>query len=209
MSPRTETSYQRIRDERREQILQAALKLFAYKGLRATKISDIAAAAGISQGLIHHYFSSKESLYTAVAERAMVGGLRAVNEPPNRRASPWERLVSSCESMLEGITKYPEYLLVIVQCLINDDIPPETRDLITQYGRSFFSNVVQLIREGQSAGQVAAGDPDELAVVLIATLQGLVLTQFTGRIFTDAARPRAETVLRLLKGGENTHARPD
>jgi hypothetical protein len=57
MSPRTSLSNQKIRDERRGQILQVALKVFAYKGLAATKIAEIAAQACISQGLIHHYFT--------------------------------------------------------------------------------------------------------------------------------------------------------
>ena len=66
MSPRTSLSNQKIRDERRDQILHAALKLFAYKGLKATRIAEIAALANISQGLIHHYFICKEDVFTAV-----------------------------------------------------------------------------------------------------------------------------------------------
>ncbi len=59
MSPRKEEQNQQIRDERREEILQAALRVFARKGLVAAKITDIANAAGLSHGLIYHYFSSK------------------------------------------------------------------------------------------------------------------------------------------------------
>jgi AcrR family transcriptional regulator len=207
MSPRTVASNQRIRDERREQILRAALQVFAHKGLDATKISDIAAAAGISQGLIHHYFSSKQSVYTAVAERAMQGAMETLAEPTDPRSTPWNRLVATCERMLDGISRYPEYLLVIVQCLVNEDIPPETRALISQYGTSLFSHMVGLIREGQAAGQVVAGAPEELAMTFAAMIQGLVLTQFTRQMFVGDADPgqkgtvpSTETVLRLLKG---------
>jgi AcrR family transcriptional regulator len=48
MSPRSNLSNQKIRDERREQILHGALKVFAYKGFKATKISDIAAEVALA-----------------------------------------------------------------------------------------------------------------------------------------------------------------
>ena len=54
---------QKMKDERREQILSNALILFAAKGLSATKITDISAASGISQGLLYHYFESKEEIH--------------------------------------------------------------------------------------------------------------------------------------------------
>ena len=206
MSPRNAEANQFIRDERREQILRAALKIFAAKGLKGTRISDIAAAAGISQGLIHHYYESKEQVYATIAERAMAGALQTLQQAPAENLSPWQRLTVICEKMLQGLTVYPEYLLVIIQCLVQDDIPAETRPLVSNYGKSIFSSLVQLIRDGQAAQQVAAGDPEQLALIFIAAIQGLALTQFTRSIFTGADNPAPEgelpptdVVLRLLK----------
>jgi len=54
---------QKMKEERREQILSNALMLYAKKGLSATKITDIASASGISQGLIYHYYRSKEEIF--------------------------------------------------------------------------------------------------------------------------------------------------
>ena len=64
MSPRTEESNQRIREEQRERILEAARMIFAHKGFTDTKMTDIAAAAGVSYGLAYHYFKDK---YTALS----------------------------------------------------------------------------------------------------------------------------------------------
>ena len=209
MSPRTEVVNKRIRDERREQILLAAVRVFAHKGLSATKITDIAAAAGISQGLIHHYFDSKESVFTAAAELAIVSGMDAtIAAIESTDQQPWDRLVAIYEKWLESINSKPQYdhLLMIVQCLINEDIPPGTRELVAKHGHTLFLNFVQLIRDGQAAEQIIAGHPEELAFIFISTIQGLVLTQLTRQIFSNdpdypqsGAMPRAETVLRLLK----------
>src|SRR5579883_985671 len=54
--PRTEEANQRIREERKEQVIWAAAQVFARKGLSDTRIVDIAAAAGISHGLAYRYF---------------------------------------------------------------------------------------------------------------------------------------------------------
>ncbi len=54
---------------RREQLLAVALDLFAERGVRGTAVRDIAQAAGITEGLIYHYFPSKSALLQAVMER--------------------------------------------------------------------------------------------------------------------------------------------
>src|SRR5579871_543324 len=45
-------------EERREQLIDTALRVFAEKGWDATSIPDLARAAGVAQGLMYHYFSN-------------------------------------------------------------------------------------------------------------------------------------------------------
>lgn len=56
------------RRDRREDILTASLHLFAEKGFHGTSMRDIARAAGITEGLIYHYFASKRDLFRAIIE---------------------------------------------------------------------------------------------------------------------------------------------
>jgi TetR/AcrR family transcriptional regulator len=53
----------------RSAILDAALALFADKGFHGTTMREIAVKAGISQGLLHHHFGSKDGLWKAVGDR--------------------------------------------------------------------------------------------------------------------------------------------
>jgi AcrR family transcriptional regulator len=69
MSPRNEEQNEMIKDERREQILSAALREFATRGFAATKISDIVARGRMSHGLVYHYFKSKEELLVSLSKR--------------------------------------------------------------------------------------------------------------------------------------------
>jgi AcrR family transcriptional regulator len=61
--PRTEQQYDAMRSATKEKIKAAGLQLFAYKGLAATSIQDIASLADISVGLMYHYYKSKEDVY--------------------------------------------------------------------------------------------------------------------------------------------------
>jgi TetR/AcrR family transcriptional regulator, cholesterol catabolism regulator len=56
-------------ENRRDQLIDIALHVFAEKGWHATSIPDLAQAAGIAQGLMYHYFRNKEELLQAVIER--------------------------------------------------------------------------------------------------------------------------------------------
>jgi AcrR family transcriptional regulator len=67
-SERPPTARQRQAAARREQILKAALKLFAAQGFDATSTRQIAREVGIAEGLIFHYFPTKASLLAAILE---------------------------------------------------------------------------------------------------------------------------------------------
>ncbi len=61
---------QEERSERsRQQILDAALKLFSHNGYGATGVRDIAEAAGLSKGNVYHHFADKESIFRALLDR--------------------------------------------------------------------------------------------------------------------------------------------
>src|SRR5215217_6740993 len=53
-------------EERRRAILDAAVRVFARKGAHATRVGDIAAEAGVSHGLLYHYFRSKEDVLETI-----------------------------------------------------------------------------------------------------------------------------------------------
>jgi len=62
MAPKTKEQFAKIREDRKEEILNAALELFANQGVSHATMQDIARKAGISKGLIYNYFTSKEDV---------------------------------------------------------------------------------------------------------------------------------------------------
>jgi AcrR family transcriptional regulator len=69
--------------QRRTELLQVGLKLFARQGYHATSIRKIAHAAGVTEGLIYHYFSSKEDLLKKIVENSIQDNHILELEPPS------------------------------------------------------------------------------------------------------------------------------
>lgn len=74
MSPRVAADHrEQYRQDRREMIMDAAVKVFGEKGFAGAAVADIAAAAGIAKGTVYLYFPSKEEIFTAIlSERSFL-----------------------------------------------------------------------------------------------------------------------------------------
>jgi AcrR family transcriptional regulator len=83
------------KDERREQIITAARPLLSTRPYDEVSLTDIADAAGVTRGLLHHYFGSKRDLYLAIVRDAFRVPLFPVPEdvPGLRSTEVWERSV--------------------------------------------------------------------------------------------------------------------
>lgn len=73
MSPRTPHQQASIRQRSRSNLLATALELFASRGYHDTTMADLAQSAGVSKGLIYHYFSGKKELLAALIEEGFNG----------------------------------------------------------------------------------------------------------------------------------------
>src|SRR5215469_13844229 len=89
--PRTEEANQRIREEQRAKILEAALTVFAHKGMEAT-IAEVATAAEVSYGLVYRYFVSKEALLSELIEKVLRDSLKILEGALGLPGTPGERL---------------------------------------------------------------------------------------------------------------------
>jgi AcrR family transcriptional regulator len=93
-------------DERREQILSTARALFAERPYGEVSTIEIADAAGVTRGLLHHYFGTKRSLYLEVV-RELVGSpvldvLEAITTAPEQPPRSWEDSVALWMDVIEA-----------------------------------------------------------------------------------------------------------
>lgn len=187
MSPRTPEKMQQIREERQAQILEAALELFADKGLHDTKVSEIAARAGVSQGTVYWYFDSKEALFEAAFMSqfdALVEPILAVVEDEER--SPSQKLMAIAQTSINLFGASTEIAFVMLQVMATQEVARILTHDIQEYYDQFEAVITPLFEE--------LGDPDPVATTsaYIALLDGLMLQCLLGPDWFDRDRVVAQ-----------------
>jgi AcrR family transcriptional regulator len=92
--------------DRREQLLQAALRIAARGGITTVSLADVTAEAGVSVGLLYHYFSTKEDLLAAAVDRAADTLLAALDDGP--ASEPFDQALALLHAYLQYVQDHPE-----------------------------------------------------------------------------------------------------
>ncbi len=143
-------------EERRNQLIDVALELFGQNGIEATRVSDIAREAGVAQGLLYHYFPSKDALLAAIVERE--GPLTLLNEllatPPDRPAR--ETLLDIATRIYELIQRRRPLLRLIVREVI---WKPEMLRFGMAVREQALEMLVRYLHSRVAAGELRPHDP--------------------------------------------------
>jgi TetR/AcrR family transcriptional regulator, regulator of autoinduction and epiphytic fitness len=174
VTPLNDHLLDQLRDERREQIKKAALKVFAHRGLIGTKMSMIAKEAGISQGLSYRYYSSKEELFIALVKDAMEETAKAFATLGIMQGSSTERIREFTLKMLDASNR--QSFMLIQQVQTSDEVPDKAKDIVEQYPTSsLIEQMLPIFIEGQEKGEFSKGDPAELLMLYFSVISGLML----------------------------------
>ncbi|MEV2219302.1 TetR/AcrR family transcriptional regulator [Nocardia vinacea] len=151
--------------ERREQILDAALRTIAERGYSATSIAELADAVGLSQGGLLHYFGSKEELFIAVLRKRDESDASALHG-------------SAPEAFIEVVRRNTEVpglieLFTHMQAAASDPTHP-AHDYMRQRYRLGIQAFSHALREMQTAGTLPVDiDTDSAATMFFALADGL------------------------------------
>jgi AcrR family transcriptional regulator len=159
---------------RRERLLDAALAVFVDKGVDGATVKDITAAAGVTQGLLYHYFDGKDALVLAILEeRGFLPELRRLLADPGDRAA---ELV--LPELAEGFRRLlAEHAELVALLFTAGHANPAVRA-----GLHRFVAEGQQLLAGYLAGRVAAGElrPHDSRAAAQLLLSSVALGQVTG-----------------------------
>lgn len=159
------------KEKRRQDILAAGLKVFTRKGYGAAKISDIAAEAGMSTGLMFHYFESKEKLYEELIKIGISGPMSMMEITYDEPIDFFEK---SAEQVLRYIQEQPQVANMFVlmnQAFLSEGIPQNVKEMLC--GFNIFNGTARIIEEGQRNKTIRDGNPYALAVAFWCAVQGI------------------------------------
>jgi TetR/AcrR family transcriptional regulator, fatty acid metabolism regulator protein len=100
--------------DRRRQILDAAVRVFARQGFHSCRVSDIADEAGVAYGLVYHYFSSKEQVMNELFMERWSLLLQAIEEADGQEISGRQKLDAVAGFIVDSYRHDPELMKVII-----------------------------------------------------------------------------------------------
>jgi TetR/AcrR family transcriptional regulator, fatty acid metabolism regulator protein len=100
--------------DRRRQILDAAVRVFARQGFHGCRVSDIADEAGVAYGLVYHYFRSKDEVLNLLFLERWNVLLEAISEVDRRDIPPREKLHAIASFIVESYRHDPDLMKVII-----------------------------------------------------------------------------------------------
>lgn len=182
-----------IQDQRRSQILNAAIQLFDEHGYSNTKITDISEKAEISKGLVYRYFESKEAILYALRSHLTA----CINE-----CAEMVPAVEGIRTFTLRLLSYPYYeevppIRVFFSAIVRNEIRMSDSEnpINEDFGREYFG---KLFKRGQEEGEIKEGDPSSFGDIYWKYLLGSlsIMCQHDQR---TENHPDVEAVLGLFR----------
>ncbi len=164
-------------DQRRAQMLHAALVVISERGYADTRIADVAEHAGVSPALVIYYFKTKDQLLTEAMryyeDSWYAAGQRRLAELSSTAARMEEIVAMSClnEADPEPGSSWKLWLDFWAQAARN----PEVASVRQTSDERWRALIADLVRSGQEAGEFRDVDPAAFAISLTALLDGLTI----------------------------------
>jgi TetR/AcrR family transcriptional repressor of mexJK operon len=170
MTPRPD-----VKEERRGQILEAALKSFVRSGFHKTTMDEIAAELPFSKGLLYYYFNNKRDLFLALLDNWV-----------NTSISTWESLQTPGEDATTQICHSLEFGVQLIRSsmdLTRVELEfyselvrtPEVSEAFKQVFRVFRASLLEILEKGIQTQEFEPHNADALAAVLVGAYEGLAI----------------------------------
>jgi AcrR family transcriptional regulator len=181
--PKTRRKYspRRPREERREQLLDAALRVLDTGGFGGLSVEGIAREAGLAKTVVYDSFGGREPLLKALLDREQqraLAVLAAAMPQPPLPEDPRQVLTESLTALLEGVREHPETWRLIL--LPPEGTPPVVRTTVDRQRALLVSQLEPIVEWGLGLTGAPALDPELATHALVASIENairLTLTQ--------------------------------
>ena len=137
--------------DRRRQILDAAIRVFARQGFNACRVSDIAREANVAYGLVYHYFDSKDQVLNELFVERWSLLLQAIEEVDRQDVPAREKLDAVAGFIIDSYRHDPQLMKVII-IEVTRAANSFTRTHLAEI-RQAFDLIAKIVRDAQEAGE--------------------------------------------------------
>jgi len=163
-------------EQRRRDILRAAIQVFTEKGYHKAKMQDIASLAGVANGTVYRYYPSKRALATEIiGSRGATGFINSLKEGQYKNMAPEEFLRSIGQRYFGNLEeRLPLIRFRTSEAISNIEV---ARDYYQNLLQRLFTHLSDFVTEWQKKGVFKQGDPFILGLAFYGMLFGFLYTQ--------------------------------
>ena len=164
-----------VGDKRREEILNAATKVFADRGFAGTRMDDIVAESGLSKGLLYWYFKNKDALIVALVKRLFAPEMRYFRELPAKPGTAQARLLTVAADMAREILAFMRVLPITFELYSLAFRNKNVNKVMKEYFILYRDSIQKIVEQGIERGELRKVDPGETAIAIASLLEGTLL----------------------------------
>ena len=158
---------------RREQVISATRRCIVEKGVLQLSIKDVAAEAGVSTGVIYHYFQNKQDILLQVLKETF----RKSNDQVMQTMAPLNTAREKLFAHLENITfvpvDNPDFFLLLINYFAQAQNNPECADIIKKFYRNLRSFISGYLEQGVAESELDPELTGQMPAILLALGLGL------------------------------------
>lgn len=156
----------KTKEERRNEIIETAGKLFEEKGYEQTQVQDIVNEIGVAKGLFYYYFKSKDEVMEELADRYADAIIDAVNKLIDKDISTFDKINRIFQIFIDSAEKKSGIFMGILN--VKNGITHER--IFFNVGKKMVPLVTELILSGNDNGECNCSDPKFITEFLISGL---------------------------------------
>lgn len=203
-----ELKWSRRKGARPNEIVAAAVEVFAEQGFANAKMADVARRAGVVKGTLYRYFDTKEALFRAVVRQALVAQLQEVEAASiafDGSLADFVPLLLGRAAHRLGVEKLPAIArMVLTESRAFPDLARVWHDELVA---RLLALITGLVEQAQARGEVRSGDPKLYAFSILGPLvAGVMFHEIFGdeRTAPDLEKLAAQHAATILRGMAET-----
>ncbi len=171
-----------LKKEKQDRMINAALKAFAINGYKRASTDEIVKDAGISKGLLFHYFDTKLGLYEFVYDYSVRYILMEMSASVSAKETDFYKIYEQKEMCkIQALKNYPYMQQMINQSMLEDDVDAvavsrERRD-------DYCVKITDIMKQADLSKFAETVDPHKLRKIIDFTIEGLMTERFREQNF--------------------------
>ncbi len=160
---------------RKNQILDAATKVFVRQGFQHARMDDIVEESGLSKGTLYWYFKSKEDIINAILHRLFTGDIEHLESLLQAGGTASERLMQLTGDRVRGLQRMSSLVPIIFEFYAVAVHQQWVKQFINEYFQHFRTLLEELIQQGIDSGEFHQVNARNTAISFASLYDGLTL----------------------------------